>query len=428
MKTNSLHELFFILITLTILLAACGAPSAAGNVAQSSLQRVTSPNVPSDDSQTLVDGNNAFALDIYQTLRSQDGNLILSPFSISLALAMTYAGARGETESQMAETLHFDLPQGALHPAFNALDQDLVSRGEAKSDEEEPLQLNIANAVWAEQTYPFLQEFLDLIASNYGAGIRLADFINQYESVRKEINDWVYDQTQEKIKDLLPEGVLNSDTRMVLVNAIYFKADWLIQFDATDTYDIPFYLLDGTDVTVKMMNQGTFAPYYQGDGFQAVELPYAGDAAAMDIIVPDEGNFGAFESSLNSDLFNETINGLGPTSMMLSMPKFTFESQFNLSNTLKSMGMEDAFDPDNADFSGMTAQNDLFISDVIHKAFVAVDEEGTEAAAATAVIVDVTSAIMYDVTLTIDRPFIFIIRDKPSGQILFIGRVLNPAQ
>jgi serpin B len=427
MKAPALFKFLSATVLLSLLLSACGA-SPSAKVAQSNLQRITSPNIPSADAQTLVDGNNAFALEIYKTVSAQDGNLILSPFSVSLALAMTYAAARGETESQMADTLHFDLPQEQLHPAFNALDQELASRGESKSDEEKPLQLNIANAVWAEQTYPFLQEYLDLIASNYGAGIRLADFINQFETVRNEINEWVYEQTQEKIKDLLPEGVLSADTRMVLVNAIYFKADWLSQFDAGDTYDAPFHLLDGTDVTVKMMNQGTFMPYYQGDGFQAVELPYAGDTAAMDIFVPDEGNFDPFESSLNSELFNETINGLQPTSMMLSLPKFTFESQFNLSDTLKSMGMVDAFEPDNADFSGMTAQNDLFISDVIHKAFVAVDEEGTEAAAAIAVIVDVTSAMMSDITLTIDRPFVFIICDKPSGQILFIGRVLNPVQ
>lgn len=426
MKTSTCTKLFSILIALVILLPACGTPSA--NLAKSNLPRINSPKVTTDDSQALVDGNNAFALDMYQTLRIQNGNLVLSPFSISLALAMTYAGARGETESQMANTLHFDLPQGGLHPAFNALDQDLATRGESNSDEDEPLQLNIANAVWAEQTYPFLQEFLDLIASNYGAGIRLADFINQFENIRREINDWVYEQTQEKIKDLLPEGVLNADTRMVLVNAIYFKADWLSQFEADNTYDAPFHLLDGTEVTVKRMNQGLFVPYYDGDGYQAVELPYAGETAAMDIIVPDEGNFETIESSLNSDLFNETISGMQPTSVMVSLPKFTFVSEFNLSDTLTSMGMLDAFDPDKANFSGMTAQNDLFISDVIHKAFVAVDEEGTEAAAATAVIMEATSAPMFEVTLTIDRPFIFFIRDIPSGQILFMGRVLNPLQ
>ena len=205
MKTSTLSKLFSLALLPALLLSACGGAPAA-NVAQSTLQRITSPQVPSADAQTLVDGNNAFALDIYQTLRSENENLILSPFSISLALAMTYAGARGKTESQMANTLHFDLPQGQLHPAFNALDQDLASRGKAKSDSGAPLQLNIANAVWAEQTYPFLQDYLGLIASNYGAGIRLADFVNQYASIRKEINDWVYDQTQKKIKDLIPAG------------------------------------------------------------------------------------------------------------------------------------------------------------------------------------------------------------------------------
>jgi serpin B len=399
-------------------------------MAQSSLPRDTSPFVSSDDSRTLVDGNNAFAVDIYQSLRSNEGNLILSPFSISLALAMTYAGARGETETQMADTLHFDLPQGRLHPAFNALDLDLASRGEAGSDESEPLQLNIANSVWVEQTYPFLQEYLDLIASDYGAGIRLADFVNRFDGVRREINDWVSDETQEKIKDLLPEGILSADTRMVLVNAIYFKTNWLSQFDPNHTAEAPFHLLDGTEeVGVDMMSQDAFIPYYRGNGFQAVELAYAGDSAAMDIIVPDEGNFETIESYLNSDFLDETWNGLQPTRVTLSLPRFTFESEFNLSETLRSMGMPDAFDPGRADLSGMTGQEDLFISDVVHKAFVAVDEAGTEAAAATAVIVGVTSAQVPDnLILTINRPFIFIIRDKPSGQILFIGRVLNPSQ
>ena len=179
MKTSTLHKLLPSVIALAILISACGS-SPSANMAQSSLKRITSPNVPAGDSQTLVDGNNAFALDVYHTLSAEEGNLILSPFSMSLALAMTYAGARGETESQMADTLHFDLPQEQLHPAFNALDQDLATRGKAKSDDEEPLQLSIANAVWAEQTYPFLQDFLDVIAYNYGAGLALADFINKY--------------------------------------------------------------------------------------------------------------------------------------------------------------------------------------------------------------------------------------------------------
>lgn len=409
----------------SLLLSACG-PSASASIAKSDLARVTSPNVSPNDVQVLVDNNNTFAFDLYRSLRSQGGNLIYSPYSISLALAMTYAGARGQTESQMAQTLHF-LPQEQLHSAFNSLDLQLAERGKAQSDEETPLQLNIANAVWAEQTYPFLQNFLDTVAMNYGAGIRLVDFINQYEAARQDINTWVSDQTQGKIEDLIPEGVLDTDTRMALVNAIYFKADWLSPFNADSTYDAPFYLLDGSEVSVPTMNQDTFIPYAKGDGWQAIELAYQSETAAMDIIVPDEGRFEEIESSLDQGTVSTIIESMQPTSVQLAMPKFKFESQFGLADQLATLGMTDAFDPDRADFSGMSEKKDLYVSAVIHKAFVAVDEKGTEAAAATAVIVGVTSAPMFDVTLTIDRPFLFIIRDLPTGQILFIGRVLNPA-
>jgi serpin B len=412
------------MIALSLLVSGCG-PSAS--IAKSDLGRVTSPNVPPIAVQALVENNNTFAVDLYGALRMQDGNLIYSPYSISLALAMTYAGARGETESQMAQALHF-LPQDQIHPAFNALDLQLAERGKAQSKEEAPLQLHIANAVWAEQTYPFLKTFLDTIALHYGAGIRLADFINQHGVVRKEINDWVSDQTEEKIKDLIPEGMLSPDTRMALVNAIYFKADWLHAFDANSTQDAPFHLLDGSVVTVPTMHQDAFIPYAKGDGWQAIELAYQGETAAMDIIVPDEGRFEEFESSLDNETTSAILAGLQPTSVMLALPKFEFESAVGLRDQLTALGMQDAFDPDVADFSGMTERNDLYISDVIHKAFVAVDEKGTEAAAATAVIMDTTSAPMFDVTLSIDRPFIFLIRDVPTGQILFLGRVLNPAQ
>jgi serpin B len=240
--------------------------------------------------QRLTDNNNAFALDLYQSLRSQKGNLIYSPYSISLALAMTYAGARGETEAQMAQTLHF-LPQHEFHSALNALDLELAKRGEAQTKDETPLQLNIANAVWAEQTFPFLQDYLELIAQNYGAGIQLADFLRQHEPIRKEINAWVSDETNDKIQELIPDGVLDPNTKMVLVNAIYFRADWLAQFDPNNTYDAPFHLLEGTDVQVKMMSQSLFSPpYVQGDSYQAIELPYEGETAVMDIIIPDDGS------------------------------------------------------------------------------------------------------------------------------------------
>jgi serpin B len=426
MKTPLFFQLSIRILALSLLVSACG-PSASISIAKSDLKRDTSPNTPPAEVQDLVENNNAFAFDLYGSLRTQEGNLIYSPYSISLALAMTYAGARGETESQMAQVLHF-LPQEQTHPAFNALDLQLAERGKAQSKEATPLQLNIANAVWAEQTYPFLQSFLDTIALNYGAGVRLADFIHQSEAARQEINGWVSKQTKDKIKDLIPEGMISPDTRMTLVNAIYFKADWLSPFDANSTHDAPFYLLDGSDVTVSTMNQDMFIPYATGDGWQAVELAYQGETAAMDIIVPDEGGFEEVESSLDEKTVSAILKSLQPTSVMLALPKFQFESEFGLRDQLMALGMKDAFDADAADFSGMTEKRDLYISAVIHKAFVAVDEKGTEAAAATAVIMEAASARMSDVTLTIDRPFIFLIRDIPTGQILFVGRVLNPAQ
>lgn len=423
---KNLKKSFALLIALATLLSACG-PSPVANAAKSDLKRETHPPVLEGDVENLVDGNNTFALDLYRSLRSPDANLILSPYSISLALAMTYAGARGGTESQMADVLHFTLGQNPTHPAFNALDLALAQRGQSTDKKQEPMQLNLANAVWAEQTYPFQQDFLDTIATNYGAGIRLADFINQVEPVRKEINRWVEDQTKNKIKNLLANGTLNPDTRMVLVNAIYFKADWLTAFDANDTHDAPFHLLNGSEAQVKMMSKGLYVPYVRGDGYQAVELPYAGGTAAMDILVPDEGNFEAFDSTLGRAAFDAILAAIQPASVQVGLPKFQFTSEFSLPGQLSALGMSDAFDPNRADFSGMTGNRDLFISDVIHKAFVAVDEKGTEAAAATAVIMELAGAPMFENVLTIDRPFLFIIRDTVSGQILFMGRVFNPS-
>jgi serpin B len=292
------------------------------------------------------------------------------------------------------------------------------------------MQLNIANAVWAEQTYAFQQAYLDLIAQDYGAGIQLADFIKNYEPARKTINDWVSQQTKNKINDLLAPGSVDAMTRMVLVNAIYFKADWEVPFDKNHTVDSDFTLLDGSQSKVNMMNNGQLnLPYIQGDGYQAVELPYQGNSAAMDIILPETGNFQNFESALDAGKLIGIFNSMQSTPIALGLPKFTFTTDFSLHDQLQTLGMTDAFDPNKADFSGMTGNHDLYIGNVIHKAFVAVDEKGTEAAAATAVIMQTMSApAQQKVHLVVDHPFIFVIRDLKSGQILFIGRVLNPAQ
>lgn len=419
-----MKRFIYLFTILSILLAACGGGISAG-MAESNRAREKNPAVGKADIDSLVDGNNAFGLDLYQSLRSEDGNLILSPFSISLALAMTYSGAKGETEAQMADVLNFPA-QSQTHPAFNALDLMLEETDIILDKDQEPMQLDIANAVFAEQTFAFLPDFLDTLSVNYGAGVRLMDFANNPDPSRKEINQWVSDETKDKINDLLPENAVTTSTKMVLVNAIYFKADWLSPFDANDTYDGTFTLLDGSEVTVPMMGQRMGIPYYVGNGYAAAELPYAGESAVMTVLVPDAGRFEEVESQLNGAMFKEMLANLAPADVTLRMPKFEYESSFMLSDTLASMGMPLAFDENRADFSGMTDQQALYIGNVIHKAFVAVDEEGTEAAAATAVIMEGASAVMPENELYIDRPFIYFIRDVESGQILFIGRVLNP--
>ncbi len=423
-----LVEALSVFAYLSILLTAC-TPMPSSSVALSSLKRVEDPAVPQSDEAALVQGNNAFALDLYRSLRSGDGNLAFSPYSLSLALAMPYAGARGSTEAQMAQALHYTLPQDRLHPAFNRLDLDLSQEAKPSSGSEQPLQLKIANAVWAEQTFKFLQAYLDLIAQNYGAGIQLADFLHQPEAVRQQINNWVSGQTNNKIKDLIPGGALDDSTKMVLVNALYFKADWQDPFDPTDTRDAPFNLLDGSQVTTRQMSEQLYGlPYAAGDGYQAVELPYQGNTAAMDLIVPDSGKFGDFEASLDAQKLDSILGSMAPTTLKLALPKFTFRSSFDLGAKLNDLGMTDALDPNRADFSGMTGKPDLYITKVLHQAYVAVDEKGTEAAAASAVIMGPTSAMLPPQQLVIDRPFIFLIRDLKSGQILFVGRVLDPTK
>jgi serpin B len=381
------------------------------------------------DEASLVEGNSAFAFDLYQALKGQEGNLFFSPYSISLALAMTYAGARGETAQQMADTLHFSLEQDKLHPTFEWLAAELASRGEeAAGKDEKGFRLNIVNAIWGQEDYEFLSDFLDLLAENYGAGLRILDFIAEPEQSRVTINDWVSNQTEGRIEDLIPPGMIDALTRLVLTNAIYFNAAWENPFDEDRTADGPFYLVDGGQVTVPMMKQTNLFGYARGNGYQAVELPYDGDEFSMVILLPASGNFRAFEEGLRSGQVGATITHLQSTKVSLTMPQFGFDSAFELKDTLSAMGMGDAFVFGDADFSGMTGNRELYISAVVHKAFVSVDEAGTEADAATAVIVPAGSSGSEPppVKVTIDRPFIFLIRDIETGAILFVGRVLNP--
>ena len=397
---------------------------------QSKLARDLSPVVLPDDQAQLTSDNLVFTIDLYHQLASQPGNLFYSPYSISQALAMVYAGARGQTEQQMAEGMHFSLPQERLHPAFNALDQELASRAEAVKDEGQGFQLNIANATWGQSGFPFLSSYLDLLAKNYGAGLQTVDFANNPESARQDINNWVAKQTQDKIKDILPQGTIDTLTRLVLANAIYFKASWLMSFEKSATQDAPFTTLEGSPVTVPMMSlDQEKLRYQQGDGYQAVALPYVDGNVAMLLLVPDAGKFGQFEASLDASRLQSILDRLEYTDVLLKMPRFTVESSFSLGDALSNMGMPAAFDANQADFSGMDGQLDLFISSVIHKAYASVDESGTEAAAATVAIMSLTSASPGEpVSLTIDRPFIFVIYDQPTQAILFAGRITNPGK
>ena len=412
------------------------APTATTDLIQSEKGRDDSPNASPEELAELADGNSTFAFDLYRALAEEDGNLFYSPYSISLALAMTYAGARGETKGQMADTLHFTLPQDKLHSAFNALDTELTFQGgESEGDDGERFTLNIANAVWGQHDYEFLEPFLDVLATHYGAGVRPVDFAGSPEESRVTINDWVAERTEDKIKDLIPEGAIQSVTRMVLSNAIYFNARWLYTFFDNFTKPRPFHLLNGGEVEAPMMRMAAAERlgYAEGEGYQAVELPYRGRDIAMTILLPDAGNFREFEESMGGDLISEILEDLELTYVDLTMPKFEFDSEFKLRGPLAKMGMPNAFGSGTSDFSGMDGRSChdgdlpcLLVDDVYHKAFVSVDEEGTEAAAATGVVMILESAGPQAREIVVDRPFIFLIHDRATESILFAGRVENP--
>jgi serpin B len=408
------------------LAAACGGETA--QLLRADLPRVTAPDVSPDKVEELVSGNNRFAFDLYRAVAAtSDGNLIYSPYSISLAFSIVYAGARGETAIQMAEVLGY-LPQETQHPAFNALDQGLsrlAEQSESGATDGEPFQLHIANSVWGQQGNPFRDAYLDTLAQQYGAGLRPLDFARDPAGAIERINGWVTERTQQRIQKLVSPNMISRDTRLVLANAIYFKATWVYQFEESDTQHAPFTLLDGSQVTVPLMTRSTTrVPYAVGKGYQTVRLPYHDSSAEMMILLPAEGQFEALEAQLSGDIFAWLREAGQLHDVTLTMPRFEFETELDLVQALQGMGLTSPFGAE-ADFNGMVEGGGLHISAAIHKANITVDEKGTEAAAATAVMVNRRGFPIVEMTL--DRPFIYAIVAQDTGTILFLGRVMNPA-
>jgi serpin B len=374
----------------------------------------------------LVEGNTQFALDLYGRLRAQeDGNLFCSPYSISTALAMTYAGARGETADQMARTLYLKGPQNRVATAFGDLAQSLEDQG--GEDEPAAVELAIANRLWGQRGENFLDPFLQTVRAHYGGGFETLDFRTDLEQARKTINDWVAEQTRDKIQDLLQPGDLTPEIRLVLTNAIYFKGDWLTQFDPQKTRDQRFFIGGERTVSVPMMSLKSDFGLFESDDLQVLEMPYDGERLSMVILLPRKRDgLADLEKALSAEKLNRWFDELAVRETQVILPRFKVTSRFDLGQTLKQMGMPLAFTPGAADFSGMNGKRDLFIGKVIHQAWVEVDEQGTEAAAATAVGV-MTTSIERPNLFCADHPFLFLIRDRETGSILFLGRVVDPS-
>jgi serpin B len=383
---------------------------------------VDNSNATPEDFDSVVDGNNQFAIDMYNKLNNHDANVFFSPYSISSALAMTYEGANGETAEEMRNVLHFPEDNVAMRSSFAEL-YNLLNKPDKK------YKLSTANALWAEQTYNFLPEYLGLVEQYYGGKTTNLDFKTKTEKSRKIINKWVEDKTEDKIKDLIPKGLLGTDTRLVLTNAIYFKGDWLNQFEKESTKDKEFFITTDNVVEVDMMAMfGESFNYGEADGVQILEMPYVGNDLSMLVILPKQGQMDKLEEDMTIENLMKWNSKLKKEKVNLFLPKFKFEIKTMLTKTLQEMGMPTAFSG-NADFSGMDGIKSLQIDQVIHQAFVAVDEKGTEAAAATAVVMIESMAPLEPEEpklFNADHPFIFMIQEKSTGSILFMGKVNDP--
>jgi len=385
---------------------------------------------PERSAGILVQGNSAFALDLYARVKNGEGNRFFSPFSISCALAMTYAGAQEETALQMARTLHFTLPPGELHPAFHGLISELNSQTSSPAGAKQAtgVQLLTANALWAQAGERILPDFQKRIEINYQGGLYPVDFRQAPQDALRTINAWVEEHTNGKIKDLLKPRHIDSQTLLILTNAIYFKALWATPFTAKATAPADFQVPDHDPVRVDMMNLTARFRYLDEKTFQALELPYQGNSQAMVIFLPRaKDGLAQLEASLSVEMLEGWLKKLSPYRVNVSLPRFKLTAELELKDALSELGMPLAFLPRKADFAGITGTRDFAISAVVHKAFVEVDEKGTEAAAATGVVMSrMAMAPSPTAVFRADHPFFFVIRDTRTGSLLFLGRLVRP--
>ena len=369
----------------------------------------------------VVSASNRFALDLYFEYKDSEGNIFFSPYSISTALAMTYEGAKGETADEMQSVFHFPEDDSKRRSSFAGIYNQL-------NKPDKSYELHTANALWAQENYKFLDDYLSTVEQYYGGKVTNLDFVAETEKSRQTINIWVEEQTNNKIKDLIPQGLITDMTRLVLTNAIYFKGKWVKQFDEENTVEQEFRVSPSRSVKVQMMSltgEDSRFNYTETENMQVLEMPYDGNEISMLILLPVESDLKTIERSLTSDKLSELNKNLREEQVDVYLPRFTFETKYFLVETLSDMGMPSAFSMD-ADFSAMDGTKNLFISRVIHQAYVEVNEEGTEAAAATGVVVELKAVMPFRV-FRADHPFIFIIQHKETGSILFMGRVSDPA-
>ncbi|MCC7570950.1 serpin family protein [Candidatus Micrarchaeota archaeon] len=372
----------------------------------------------------VIDSNNKFAIDMYSQVKSEPGNIFFSPYSISSAFAIVYGGGDGQTADEIKQVFYFPEDTSKLRPNFAAIYNDINFGG---SDYE----LQTANALWVQNNYPLLETYTKTVESYYGGKANNVDFVGNTEGSRQEINSWVEQQTKNKIQNLFPAGSLNPLNRLVITNAIYFKGTWVKQFNKDYTRDAEFRVTPTQKVTVSMMQltgENADFDYTETDNIQILQMPYEGDKLSMLILLPKDDDISLVENELSIENLNNWRKNLKQEKVYVYLPKFTFTKEYNLNNHLITMGMPSSFDAGKADFSGMTNNRDLFINKVVHKAFVDVNEEGTEAAAATGIAFTLSaSSYQEHYVFRADHPFIFLIQDTNSGNILFIGRVNNPS-